>query len=103
MSVIEQVSVAKNANVYFDGKVVSRSVFFADGSKQTLGIVLPGEYEFGTATGEVMEVTGGSLEVLLPGSDTWQVFNVGQTFELAANVSFKIRNTAIAEYCCSYL
>ncbi|PIW61718.1 pyrimidine/purine nucleoside phosphorylase [Shewanella sp. CG12_big_fil_rev_8_21_14_0_65_47_15] len=103
MGLIEQVSVAKKANIYFDGKVASRSVFFADGSKQTLGVVLPGEYEFSTSQGEIMEVTSGTFEVQLPEASTWETFEAGTQFELAANVSFKIRNTAIAEYCCSYL
>lgn len=103
MGLIEQVSVAKKANIYFEGKVTSRSVFFADGSKQTLGVVLPGEYEFSTSQGEIMHVISGRFEVLLPQTTTWQEFREGTQFELAANVSFKIRNTAIAEYCCSYL
>ena len=103
MSLLEQVSVAKKANVYFDGKVSSRSVFFADGSKQTLGVVLPGEYAFSTSQGEIMAVTTGSFDVMLPNSDTWVNYAEGSQFELAAGVSFKIRNTEIAEYCCSYL
>lgn len=103
MSLIEQVSVEAKANVYFDGKVSSRSIFFADGSRKTLGVVLPGEYEFSTSQGEIMQVVSGVFEVLLPGSDTWDAYAEGSQFELAANVSFKIRNTDIAEYCCSYL
>ncbi len=103
MSLLDNVSVAKKANIYFDGKVASRSVFFADGSKQTLGVVQPGEYEFSTSQGEIMAVISGRFEVLLPETTTWQEFSEGTQFELAANVSFKIRNTAIAEYCCSYL
>ncbi|MFV0596209.1 pyrimidine/purine nucleoside phosphorylase [Shewanella sp.] len=103
MELIEQVSVAKKANIYFEGKVASRSVFFSDGTKQTLGVVLPGEYEFSTSQGEIMQVTSGSFEVLLPNSATWQTFSEGSQFKLAANVSFKIRNSAVAEYCCSYL
>lgn len=103
MSLLEQVSVSKTANIYFGGNVASRSVFFKDGSKQTLGVVLPGEYEFSTTQGEIMEVTHGSFEVLLPESQEWQIFAAGSQFQLAANVSFKIRNTDVAEYCCSYL
>jgi uncharacterized protein YaiE (UPF0345 family) len=48
MSKFENVTVIKEANVYFDGRVTSRVLEFADGSKKTLGIMLPGEYEFGT-------------------------------------------------------
>ncbi|MBN4078551.1 pyrimidine/purine nucleoside phosphorylase, partial [Gammaproteobacteria bacterium AH-315-C21] len=66
MSTFENVSVVKQANVYFDGKVTSRTVIFADGEKKTLGIMMPGEYEFGAEVKELMEILSGELEVLLP-------------------------------------
>ena len=103
MTMLQQVSVAKQANVYFNGKVTSRSVFFVDGSKQTLGVVLPGEYEFSTAQGEIMQVTSGEFEVLLPQQTQWVTYAAGSQFELAPNVSFSIRNTKISEYCCQYI
>jgi len=67
MSEFNQVTVVKRANVYFDGGVTSRTLVFPDGSKKTLGIMQPGEYEFGTDAAEVMEILAGDLEVLLPG------------------------------------
>ena len=67
MSEFKNVTVVREANVYFDGKVTSRSVLFPDGSKKTLGVMLPGEFEFGTADKELMEIFSGELEVLLPG------------------------------------
>ncbi|GGP43787.1 MULTISPECIES: pyrimidine/purine nucleoside phosphorylase [Shewanella] len=103
MSMLQHVSVAKQANVYFNGKVTSRSVVFADGTRQTLGVVLPGEYEFSTAEGEIMQVTSGEFEVLLPGETEWKTFSAGSQFELAPNVSFSLRNTIISEYCCHYI
>ena len=66
MDVFEQVTVVKKANVYYDGKVTSRTVYMPDGSRKTLGIILPGEYEFGTADKEHMEVLAGTLHVHLP-------------------------------------
>ena len=60
MSEFTNVTVIKKANVYFDGKVVSRTVVFADGSKKTLGIMQPGEYEFGTGDKELMEIISGA-------------------------------------------
>ena len=62
-----QVTVDTKANVYFDGKVVSHTVHFADGSKKTLGLIYPGEYHFGTAAAERMEIIAGSCEVTLDG------------------------------------
>jgi uncharacterized protein YaiE (UPF0345 family) len=103
MNQFENVTVVKPANFYFDGKVTSRTVIFEDGSKKTLGIMLPGEYEFGTDAAEEMEMMAGKVEVLLPGSDTWQIVEAGETFNVPANSKFGIRVIEIADYCCSYL
>ena len=80
----ENVTAVKKANVYFDGKVTSRTIIFADGSKKTLGVMLPGEYEFNTGAAEIMEVLGGSMTVLLPGCDEWQTFGEGQSYNVPA-------------------
>lgn len=98
----ENVTVVKKANIYFDGKVNSRTILFADGTRKTLGFMLPGEYEFNTGASEVMEVLNGEMEVLLPSSQEWQTFRVGQSFAVPANASFKLRLKGIADYCCSY-
>ncbi len=58
MTEFKNVTVVKKANVYFDGKVTSRTVLFADGTKKTLGIMMPGDYEFGTEAAEIMEMLG---------------------------------------------
>ena len=42
MSELKNVTVVKKANIYFDGKVTSRTVIFQDGTRKTLGIMLPG-------------------------------------------------------------
>lgn len=98
----ENVAIIKKANVYFDGKVTSRTVLFADGSRKTLGIMMPGEYEFATDAREIMEVLGGEMTVLLPGQSDWQVFGEGDTFEVPAQSSFKLKLDVVADYCCSY-
>lgn len=102
MSQFEQVTVIKKANIYFEGKVTSRTVLFADGSKKTLGIMLPGEYEFGTAEKEIMEVLGGTMDVKLPGDD-WKTFRTGDAFEVPAESKFQLRIQEPADYCCSYV
>jgi uncharacterized protein YaiE (UPF0345 family) len=99
----ENVSVVKKANVYFDGKVTSRTVFFPDASRKTLGVMLPGSYEFGTGAAEVMEVLDGEMRVLLPGSSAWQTFKAGESFSVPANASFKLEIAGVADYCCTYL
>jgi uncharacterized protein YaiE (UPF0345 family) len=103
VSEFKNVTVVKEANVYFDGKVTSRSVLFPDGSKKTLGVMLPGEYEFSTSDKELMELLSGDLEVLLPGESKWKTFGGGQAFEVAANSKFKLRVKKLSDYCCSFL
>ncbi len=102
MSQFDNVSVVKEANMYFDGKVTSRVVLFADGTKKTLGIMLPGEYTFGTEAKEIMEITSGDLDVLLPG-ESWQNFQGGSSFEVPANSSFELKVKKPTDYCCSYI
>lgn len=103
MEQFENVTIIKKANVYFDGKVTSRTVLFQDGTKKTLGIMMPGDYEFGTGDKELMEVLGGQMKVLLPGKSDWEIFIAGQAFEVAANSSFKLQIEEVADYCCSYI
>lgn len=71
MSKFESVTVVKAANIYFDGKVTSRTVEFADGSIKTLGIMLPGEYKFNTGKPELMEIQAGQLNYCLSGETQW--------------------------------
>ena len=102
MSQFENVTVIKAANIYFDGKVSSRTVLFADGSRKTLGLMLPGEYKFGTEAAETMEILAGTLRVKLPGEE-WQNIEGGQSFNVPANASFDIVIETPVDYCCSYI
>ena len=97
------VTVEKKANVYFDGNVTSRTLLFGDGSKKTLGIMLPGEYEFNTADKELMEILDGNLEVLLPQNDGWITVKGGESFEVPANSKFSLKIITITDYCCSFI
>jgi purine/pyrimidine-nucleoside phosphorylase len=97
------ITVIKKANVYFDGKVTSRTVLFTDGTKKTLGIMMPGEYEFGTADKEIMEMLAGKMDVLLPGARDWKSVSAGESFEVPANAKFKLKVPVLVDYCCSYI
>ncbi len=102
MSEFKNVTVVKKANVYFDGKVSSRTVLFPDDSRKTLGIMLPGEYEFGTGSKELMEILSGDPEVLLPGATGWKRIKEGESFEVPAQSKFKLKVKIVTDYCCSY-
>jgi len=103
MSQFKNVTVVREANIYFDGKVTSRTVMFADGSKKTLGVMLPGEYEFSTSDKEIMEIFSGDLEVLLPGESAWKTIKGGESFEVASNSRFKLKVRTLSDYCCSFI
>ena len=103
MSEFTNVTVVRKANIYFDGKVSSRTIIFADGSKKTLGVMLPGEYEFNTADKEIMEIMSGELEVALPGAQGWQTIRGGDSFEVPAQSKFGLKVKAITDYCCSFI
>lgn len=103
MSEFSNVTVVKKANVYFDGKVTSRTILFGDGTKKTLGIMMPGEYEFGTADKELMEILAGDMDVLLPNEKEWKKFVGGDSFYVAANSRFGLKVNSVVDYCCSYI
>ncbi|MFC5446758.1 pyrimidine/purine nucleoside phosphorylase [Paenibacillus aestuarii] len=103
MSSFENVTVVTKANVYFDGKVTSRTVIFTDGTKKTLGILMPGEYEFGTDLKEIMEIQSGELNVLLPGSSEWISISGEGEFTVPANSKFKLDVKTVSDYICSYI
>jgi uncharacterized protein YaiE (UPF0345 family) len=102
MSTFKNVEIVKEANIYFDGKVTSRVVKFADGTHKTLGIMMPGDFEFGTDQHELMEIQAGKMNVLLPNVDDWTTITGGESFEVPANSSFKLQVKSVVDYCCSY-
>lgn len=99
----DQVSVVKRANVYFDGKCVSHTVLFADGSRKTLGVILPGMLNFGTDAAELMEVQAGECRIRLEGSDEWKTYGAGETFSVPGKSRFDIEVVETLDYVCSYL
>lgn len=85
------VSVAARANVYFGGQCVSHTVTLPDGTRKSVGVILPSTLTFTTGAPEVMEGVAGTCEVLLPGESAWRRFGPGERFSVPANASFQIR------------
>ena len=88
-------------NEYFDGKVMSIALQ-TETLPATVGVMEPGDYEFGTSQREVMTIVSGKMEALLPGSEEWQTFTNGESFEIEANVKFKVRLSGQTAYFCTY-
>ena len=103
MPQFKNVTVEKKANIYFEGKVISRKIIFGDGSIKTLGVMLPGQYEFNTDSKELMEITSGKLEYQLSNYTDWITITDGMNFSILKNSSFKVKVIQIVNYCCSYI
>ncbi|TWH64716.1 hypothetical protein LX59_02062 [Azomonas agilis] len=90
-----------NVNEYFDGKVKSIG-FDLKASPATIGVMAPGEYEFGTSKKEIMHIIAGALVVKLPGSEVWQNFEAGSQFEVPAHAKFQLKVAVDTAYLCEY-
>jgi uncharacterized protein YaiE (UPF0345 family) len=98
------VTVDAKANIYFEGRVISHTIHLADGSKKTLGLIQPGQYHFGTAAAERMEIIAGTCTVTLDGSADAASHPAGTAFDVPANSGFTITIAdGFCEYVCSFL
>ena len=102
MDKFQDVNVDKLANIYFQGNVVSRNIFFKDGSRKTLGVMLPGKYEFNTEVRELMEIISGKLNLKLQNDAEWKSITEGNDFNVPKNSSFKVKVIKLVNYTCSY-
>jgi len=89
MSQFDNVAVFKKANVYFDGKCVSHTVQWPDGTKKSVGVILPATLTFNTGVAEIMECVSGACRYRLKGED-WKTSGAGQSFQVPGNSSFEI-------------
>jgi uncharacterized protein YaiE (UPF0345 family) len=89
----DNISILKQANVYFDGKCVSHAIQFADGTKKSVGVILPATLTFSTGVPEIMETVAGSCRYRIKGAD-WKTCGAGQSFNAPANSSFEIEVTS---------
>ena len=90
MSQFDNAAVTKKANVYFDGKCVSHSLTLADGSKKSVGVILPSTLTFNPSAPEIMETVAGACRVKLAGESEWKAYGAGQSFDVPGNSSFDI-------------
>ena len=89
-------------NSYFDAKVQSLG-YERNGRKQTVGVIEPGEFHFGTDAAERMTVVNGELQAKLPGSTSWVVYPAGTSFEIPAKSGFDVKATAPSAYWCEFI
>jgi purine/pyrimidine-nucleoside phosphorylase len=88
-------------NEYFDGKVKSIA-FSTPECPATIGVMAPGEYEFGTSTVEFVTVVSGVMTVKLPGETTFKDYKPFDMFVVPKDSKFQLKITADAAYLCLY-
>ncbi len=103
MKSIKNVELVKKSNIYFNGNVTSRTFITQEGEEKSLGIMMIGEYNFGTKKAEIMEILAGEVEVRLENETSWNFYEADDTFEIKANSNFDIKVKTICDYCCSYI
>jgi uncharacterized protein YaiE (UPF0345 family) len=94
--------VTTRANVYFDGKCVSHSLELPDGTKKSVGVILPSSLTFNTGAPEVMELVEGECRVRLAGQEGWKSYSAGQSFEVPGKSSFEIEVSKPLHYICHF-
>jgi hypothetical protein len=99
---IPNITVTTQANVYFDGKCVSHNIAYPDGTKKSVGVILPSSLTFNTGAPEIMECVAGSCDYKLAGSDVWVKSSAGEKFSVPGNSSFDIRVTEPYHYICHF-
>ena len=99
---LHNIEVMSKANVYFDGRVTSRTCYRPDGSRFTLGIITAGSYTFGVGDREVVALISGEVEVKRPVDSDWVKFAAPEVFEIQANCDYDIRTYGVVEYLCDY-
>ena len=99
----DNVSVVKQANVYFDGKCMSHTVLLSDGSRKTLGVIFPSSLTFNTGAAEIMELNAGKCRIRLHGDTDWATYEGGQRFTVPANSSFDIETIELLDYVCHFV
>ena len=102
MNNFKNVDVDKKANIYFEGKVISRNIFLDNGSKKTLGVMLKGKYEFSTVSRELMEIVSGKLNLKREEDDDGVLITEGMEFSVPRDSSFKLEILELVNYTCSY-
>ncbi|KAF3998438.1 pyrimidine/purine nucleoside phosphorylase [Glaciimonas immobilis] len=99
---IDNVSVLKQASVYFDGKCVSHTIILENGVKKTLGVILPSTLTFNTGVAEIMDITSGICQVRQKDQALWTKYVAGDSFDIPGDSGFDIETIETVNYVCHY-
>jgi len=99
---LNNLRVKSSANIFFNGRVISRTCYREDGSRLTLGVITPGIYTFSVGDKEIVRIIAGRVAVFRPEDTDWVTFNAPDCFEIQANCEYRIRTDDVVEYLCDY-
>ncbi|APA69576.1 MULTISPECIES: pyrimidine/purine nucleoside phosphorylase [unclassified Janthinobacterium] len=99
---LDNVSVVKKSNIYFDGKCVSHNVILADGTKKSVGVIFASSLRFNTGAPETMEIVSGLCKVRLADASEWNSYGAGTAFKVPGNSYFDIETTETVDYVCHF-
>ena len=102
MPQFDNVSVIKKANLYFDGRCVSHTLLFPDGTRKTVGVIFPSLLTFSTGAPEIMEINDGRCRIRLQGAGEWQTYGPGEQFSVPGNSRFDIETLETLDYVCHF-
>ncbi len=102
MTHLDQASIVKKSNVYFDGQCISHTALLQDGTRKTIGVIFPSTLTFTTAAPETMEIVGGVCKVRLSGEAEWKTYSAGTSFKVPGNSHFDIETVEFLDYVCHF-
>lgn len=80
-----------------------QSLTYDDGKKAfSVGIISPGEYEFGAIKKEITTVTSGKISAWVEGNDQWQDYSAFQEFTISGHKNFRYKVSETSSYICFY-
>lgn len=101
MSTLHNVTLSAKSNVYFDGKCISHTVHLADGTRKSVGVILPSTLTFNTGAPETMDLVSGKCRVRQAGG-AWTDYVGGQSFDVPGDSSFDIETIELLDYICHF-
>ncbi|NNP77693.1 hypothetical protein A7P54_14870 [Acinetobacter sp. Ac_3412] len=98
----DDVSIKKKAYVHFGGASISHMLVLKDGTKKTLGVILPSEepLTFKTHLAERIEIISGQCTVQIGNAPEAHIYSSGEFFYIPSNSQFSIHTNEIVNYVC---
>lgn len=98
----DAVSITKKANVHYEGHSISHVIELEDGTKKTLGVILPTEkaLTFKTHVSERFEIISGKCSVQIGDDPETKIYSSGESFKVPENSKFKIITDEVIDYVC---